>query len=388
MSTQTTKRVIRIATLGIEDRTRRTLDVVFKGPGEGAYILVEEGLAEAVIFDFDCVNAATLWEEYRKRHPKLPSLVMSINHKEVPEAVFLRKPIQISSLFQALTEVKARMETLQEVEVTHSTSHKSPPPTESEPSPSRAPQVSSKQSEELDRLCGSVADINLEDTQAVERIYYNPHNYFQGVFERALQVAQTQEHGVLISGMPEPIVLLPKSNRMLCEIPDHQLKALCLVPVQQRLITISPLDITDPKMQPLCQSVQNLQRCQPLDQLIWKIALWTARGHLPEGTDLQKVVQLSRWPNLTRLLLTPYSLQIASLWHKRPYSLLETAKLLDIPQRYVFTFYSGVIALQLLKTPNTIQPVLAPKQDVKQQDFFHRLLSKIWGKTSHSRVTT
>jgi hypothetical protein len=385
MSTQPTKRVIRIATLGIEDRTRRTLDVVFKGPGEGAYTLVEEGLAEAVIFDFDCVNAATLWEAYRKRHPKLPTLVMSINHKEIAETVFLRKPIQISSLFQALTEVKAKMEMQQEVAMDNPVSHaKLPAPA---PPPVRPVPMLNKQSEELERLCGSVADVHLHDTQGLARIYYNPHNYFQGVLERALQMALAHEHGVLISGMPEPIVLLSKNNRILCEIPDHQLKALCLVPVQQRLITISPLNIADPKTQTLYQATQNLQRCQPLDQMIWKVALWTARGHLPEGTDLQQVIQISRWPNLTRLLLTPYSLQIASLWHKRPYSLLETAKLLDIPQRYVFTFYSGVSALQLLKIPSTEIPLLTPKQDIKQQAFFHRLLSKIWGKTA-SRVTT
>lgn len=387
MSTQHTKRVIRIATLGIEDRTRRTLDVVFKGPGEGVYTLVEEGLAEAVIFDFDCVNAAILWEEYRTRHPKLPTLVMSINHKEIPNTIFLRKPIQISSLFQALTEVKGKMEILQEVEADSPVSHAKLPT--HEPAPLLRPSPMQKQSEELERLCGSVADINAEDVQGIPRIYYNPHNYFQGVLARALQTAQTQTDGVLISGMPEPIVLLPKINRMLCEIPDHQLKALCLVPVQQRLITISPLNATDPKTQVLYQRLQDIQRCQPLDQLTWKIALWTARGHIPEGTDLQQLVQLSRWPNLTRLLLTPYSLQIASLWHKRPYSLLETAKILDIPQRYVFTFYSGVSALQLLKTPSTDDSsALSPKQDIKQQDFFRRLLSKIWGKASHSRVTT
>ncbi len=387
MSTQHTKRVIRIATLGIEDRTRRTLDVVFKGPGEGAYTLVEEGLAEAVIFDFDCVNAAILWGEYRARHPKLPTLVMSINHKEIPDTVFLRKPIQISSLFQALTEVNGKMETRQEAEADSPVSH-AKLPTHTEPSAPR-PTPILKQSEELERLCGSVADVDLKDAQDIARIYYNPHNYFQGVLARALHTAQTQIDGVLISGMPEPIVLLPKSNRMFCEIPDHQLKALCLVPVQQRLITISPLNATEPNTQVLYQTVQNLQRCQSLDQLMWKIALWTARGHIPEGTDLQQLIQISRWPNLTRLLLTPYSLQIASLWHKRPYSLLETAKVLDIPQRYVFTFYSGVAALQLLKTPSTDDSlIVSPKQDIKQQAFFHRLLSKIWGKTSHSRVTT
>jgi hypothetical protein len=390
MSTQHTKRVIRIATIGVEDRTRRTLDVVFKGPGEGAYVLVEEGLAESIIFDFDCFNAAVLWEDYRKRHPKLPTLVISVNHKEIPDTVFLRKPIQISSLFQTLGEIKERMDALQqqaEIQLEPPKLHAHTGTVSDRPAtiPSRF-----QKDDELDRLCGSVADVNLENGQDVQKIFYNPYQYFQGVLDKALRTAIENDTGVLISGMPQQIVLLPKNNRMLCASPDHELKALCLVPVQQRLITISLLNATDANTQALRQRVeQSLQHGKPLDQFIWKVALWTARGHIPTGTDLQQPVRLSRWPNLTRLLLTPYSLQIASLWHKRTYSLLETAKVLDIPQRYVFTFYSGARALHLIKiTPSDTIDVTTPKQDTKQQAFFHRLLSKIWGKSGSQRVTT
>jgi len=390
MSTQDTKRVIRIATIGVEDRTRRTLDVVFKGPGEGAYALVEEGLAESIIFDFDCFNATVLWEDYRKHHPKLPTLVMSVNHKEVPDTVFLRKPIQISSLFQALGEIKVRMDALQEqaeIQLEPPKLHAHTGTVSDRPAtiPSRF-----QKDDELDRLCGGVADVSLENMRDVEKIFYNPYQYFQGVLDKALRTALENDTGVLISGMPEQIVLLPKSNRMLCASPDHELKALCLVPVQQRLITISLLNATDANTQALRQRVeQSLQHGKPLDQFIWKVALWTARGHIPTGTDLQQPVRLSRWPNLTRLLLTPYSLQIASLWHKRSYSLLETAKVLNIPQRYVFTFYSGAWALHLLKIASSDPAeVMIPKEDAKQQAFFHRLLSKIWGKSGSQRVAT
>jgi len=210
------------------------------------------------------------------------------------------------------------------------------------------------------------------------------------VLDKALRTALENDTGVLISGMPEQVVLLPKNNRLLCASPEHELKALCLVPVQQRLITISLLNATDANTHALRQRIeQSLQHGKPLDQFIWKVALWTARGHIPTGTNLQQPVQLTRWPNLTRLLLTPYSLQIASLWHKRSYSLLETAQVLDIPQRYVFTFYSGAQALHLLKIiPSDAVAVIAPKEDTKQQAFFQRLLSKIWGKSGSQRVAT
>lgn len=388
MSTQHTRRVIRIATIGVDERVRRTLDVVFKGPGEGSYALVDEGLAESVIFDFDCFNASVLWEDYRVRHPKLPTLVMSVNHKEVADTVFLRKPIQISSLFDALRAVKVQMDALQaatETQIDHPKLHAHSGSTSDRPAtiPSKL-----HKDDELDRLCGGVADVSLDNPLEVEKVFYNPYQYFQGVLDKALRTALENDTGVLISGMPEQIVLLPKSNRMLCASPEHELKALCLIPVQQRLITIGLLNATDANTRALCQRIeQSLQHCKPLDQFIWKVALWTARGHVPTGSDLEQPVRLSRWPNLTRLLLTPYSLQIASLWHKRSYSLLETAKVLDIPQRYVFTFYSGAWALHLLQTTTTDNAeVVAPKEDVKQQAFFHRLLSKIWGKTGSQRV--
>ena len=86
---------------------------------------------------------------------------------------------------------------------------------------------------------------------------------------------------------------------------------------------------------------------QPMETLLWKIALWTAHGRLPAGTPLNKRVVLIQWPNLSRLPMPPYALQIAALWQQQPCSLLETAKHFAIPQRYVFAFYSATHALHL-----------------------------------------
>jgi len=82
----------------------------------------------------------------------------------------------------------------------------------------------------------------------------------------------------------------------------------------------------------------------------WTLTLMAARGRVPIDTDLSAKVKLRQWPNMTRLQTFPNSMRIASLWSREPISLLESATVLGIPQRYVFTFYSAVNALALVET--------------------------------------
>jgi hypothetical protein len=44
----------------------------------------------------------------------------------------------------------------------------------------------------------------------------------------------------------------------------------------------------------------------------------------------------------------PHALRIAALWATRGASLIDTSRLLDIPQRYVFAFYNAALATDLL----------------------------------------
>ena len=119
-----------------------------------------------------------------------------------------------------------------------------------------------------------------------------------------------------------------------------------------------------------------------LPSLFWKVALWASRGRLPEGTSLTQPIFLRRWPNFTRLQVTPYAFAIAALWAEQPRSLLDTARHLQIPQRYVFAFYSAAKSLQLAGETRRAADTLIQPQEItasKQRGLLGRLLDRLRG---------
>jgi hypothetical protein len=120
------------------------------------------------------------------------------------------------------------------------------------------------------------------------------------------------------------------------------------------------------------------------DAVLWKVSIWASRGRLPLiYNNIDKKFSLKYWPNLTRFMMTPHSMEIAALWTKDPISLRKTLDLLDIQQRYVFSFYSAAIALDLItfetedrKSSKVISDVnhALKKPEAKRKGVFSKLL--------------
>jgi len=132
----------------------------------------------------------------------------------------------------------------------------------------------------------------------------------------------------------------------------------------------------------------NDPRIRETEGLIWSIAAWSSRGRVPVGTPLDHPVHLLHWPNLTRLSDIPGAMQISALWIKQPTSLLETANILGLPYRHVFSFYVACHALGLVHIEvaaqrpqvqvqiNAQAPKAAPIAPEKR-GLFSRMLSKL-----------
>ena len=105
-----------------------------------------------------------------------------------------------------------------------------------------------------------------------------------------------------------------------------------------------------------------------------------ARGRIPLGTDPSTKVKLKHWPNLTRLQTFPNAMRIASLWSRQPVSLLESATVLGIPQRYVFAFFSAVQVLGLVETldaESTNQGRLDGRPVSRHRNLFRKILAHL-----------
>jgi hypothetical protein len=85
-----------------------------------------------------------------------------------------------------------------------------------------------------------------------------------------------------------------------------------------------------------------------LDQLLWRGGMLTGAGRLPVEVDVTRTLYLKHWPNFTRIERLPQSVRMAALWATRGASIIETAKLVGVPQRQVVAFYNGMAALDLV----------------------------------------
>lgn len=357
------EKTLRIVALGMEERALKTLDAVFRGPGLGCYQLVKDQSADVAIVDLDGMQGIQLLEDFRRHHPQTPILVLSVHRQAIDNTFFIKKPLQINMLFEGLEKiVQGLQSSTSSAQLTDN-------------------KASSKESESLttaERLCGSLPDVDPLDPIAISKVYYEPKNYLQGILEKSLAIGKQQKTGIVISGFAELIILLPETNQAFCPLKDHELRAICLMPIQHRLINTILINQTDKTF--YAQIQKNMIQSQPLDQFLWKISLWTSHGRIPVGIDLNKPVYLYRWPNLTRLLLTPHALRIAALWKKCPYSLIDTAHALNIPQRYVFTFFAAVHSLQLVRfVEESAMPMQPVTEKHPKRELFQKILSKILG---------
>jgi hypothetical protein len=85
-----------------------------------------------------------------------------------------------------------------------------------------------------------------------------------------------------------------------------------------------------------------------MDQLLWRGGMLTSAGRLPSGVDVTRTIYLKHWPNFTRIDRFPQAVRVAALWATRGASIIETAKLVGVPQRQVIAFYNGMAALDLV----------------------------------------
>lgn len=361
-----------VATIGVDKQTIKILELVFQGPAKGAYQLVATPQhADAVIFDFDCLSAETLWKAYRDKHPHLPTMMFSLQIREMANIVFVQKPLQIERVLKGL----ATLQTMPNIAVA------APPPKVVETSHSTrdvklAQELAIEEKEKaIHEYCGHLEDVDPGIHEQIEKIYYDPSKYLQGFLEKAYQMSLEQpQAGIWVEGLSDPLILQGEDNLLKCATgwDEQKLRTMTVMPLTKRL-QFRPIDAKEIKQ---LEAKYNFTK-QPLDNALWKIALWTARGHIPRGINPHHRVVLNEWPNFTRLIVTPHALQITALWAARPSSLIETAHHLNIKQRYVFSLFSAAAALKLVTTDRHNQDATATFSKHAKRSILQRILARL-----------
>ena len=110
-------------------------------------------------------------------------------------------------------------------------------------------------------------------------------------------------------------------------------------------------------------------------ELLWCTAFHASAGRLMEGCYRDDVVELVRWPNLSRLPSTPSTIRMTAFFSRYPTSIILARSLLKVEREELYQFYSAARCAGFARAVNrkAEEPQLEPHRN-------HTLLSALFGK--------
>jgi len=403
----------RVATLGLDQRMRNALELFLKSKLDGRFALVEADAADLFIIDLDSYGGHDLWSKQSEANPDQPVILLSVKDTETNDRTyFVRKPMRPQELIAALTDATSKVKGVP----TEPESPAEAPATgarqpsidtfdiEEEPAPITRPvavYTSPKLQQQEDggassmsvgnaglklserdpkTFIGSAPDIDPDDPRQVAKAQFDPDVYLIGKLAYAVKLPNRAGRAVRLELDHGAITLIPETGKALVDIQHTQLRTLAVVPMPEENTKFRFVD-------GVSLSDVSPHRIWQIDALLWTSALLASRGRVPAGTDITAKLTLKRWPNLTRLAVFPNAVRITSFLSREPVSLVDTARALKIPQRFVFAFHAAADALDLIersngteKKPQRAENAAQARMDSKEsanRGLFRRILSHL-----------
>ena len=200
----------------------------------------------------------------------------------------------------------------------------------------------------------------------------------------AVRLAKQSQQVVEIKVLPYSIFILPNEHQIFTElsISDENFIQFSRNKIKQGEMNIHILSsIETGKLE---MQMNQLPKCiHSLESFLWTSSLLASYGRLPITLNLDKKTALKYWPSFARIEAFPYSMRIAALWHHSPDTLMEIANKLAIPQRYVFAFYNGAVALDLVEhDPKKVKKQIKAQPKKKGSGLISRLFKRLLGGSS------
>jgi hypothetical protein len=227
-------------------------------------------------------------------------------------------------------------------------------------------------------LCGEHDDTSLHQA---DELRYIPENHFIGKLTGAVRLAKQSQQVVEIKTLPDSVFILPNEHQVFTKlsIEGENFIKFSHDKIEQGDMNIHILSsIETGKLE---MQMSELPKCiHSLESFLWTSSLLASNGRLPITLDLDKKTALKYWPSFARIEAFPYSMRIAALWHHSPDTLVQMAEKLAVPQRYVFAFYNGADALDLIeRDPKKVRQQIKAKPKKKGTSLISRLFKRLLG---------
>lgn len=332
---------VRVAAFAMDERMRQTLKAFFSGQCRGAFTLVEPAEADIALVDVDCNEGRQELERLTAR-PERELLVVTVSEREPEETHdgFLKKPLRAAPALALLVRIEERL---------------------------RARALDATEA-------GTVS-------AASRLVRYSPADHLQGAIEEAARACQEDGRPLRLACDQFSPIFLPASRLVIQRCSDSQLQLHLRSRTDGRTIEAAHVDDRE---EWLVSTEQGSS--VPMEAFLWKVALWTGRGRLPETADPEAPLVLTGWPNFTRLVVPEQAMPIIAFWAQQTASVLETAELLRLPLPTVVNVHNAATALGLLRqgkrrADRLVAPA-APKVDRARGGLLARMLNKLGGADS------
>jgi hypothetical protein len=396
-------RKIKISLHGMDDKAAKMFGMFLEMYFSGGFEIVSRGQQDIVVVDLDGVHGEVVWSKLRQEFTG-PALVLSVHKKVAPNTVWVPKPItsqfkfSLKSVLSLLDESGtpasgAVSPSLPEREKTF-VENSNPNPIIGTKSglPAQIPKTAINPVAETTALVKMVylSERNYSNQLTDESylrqapaVFYNPNHYFQALMVQGIAKSLAEKTPVRIMCCDTIIIKLDAVHDELFTACTRKfLRSMAIIVVDGRNSETHAISADN-----YASSKERLatdSQLKKLSTVMWELAIWTARGRVPEGTQVLAPVGLKSWPNLTRLPLTPRMLEIIALWVTSPTNLLRTAERLRASYAEVFSVYSVCHGLGLVYDDVWVPAIddhavglPAPTSSAKKSGMLSRLLSKL-----------
>lgn len=349
-----------ISSIGLDTRSIKAFDLFFKNHCKSAFSMTDDHKkADLTIADLDAFKSAEKMALFIEDYSERQIIVMSLlqNNNDYKNTHPIKKPVdhkQLADLLKSVSsgKIKSKTKITKSSPATQKPEEKPVAPTavsatlQTESKWASNAKAAQLLSEDLIDFVGSQPDIDVNKPTEIMSITFDPSKKLLGSIVKACQLSEEKRGMIELSHLGITILVDKVLDTIDCFSGDGIIRPRCLLeseelPVFKRL---NPKYREDKDAYKKAHKQSKLYHSD-LDTFIWKVALWSSRGRIPQNLNLNTPVYLSEWPNLTRLAAIPHAVRIAALLSQQPQTLSELANNLKIPQRYVFAFYSAANAL-------------------------------------------
>lgn len=369
---------LKLAVLGLDSRAENLFRMFFQGPCQNNATVVSAAQAEATLIDLDVPQGKALFQQFRETNPTQIIVLLSISEPQViePNIVFVKKPAQAQTMMKAIEDARRLSREVPTKTLVVEGSDNSPNGNlkvvqgkiDGQATPKRAASLLDEQT--FKSYLGYRDDVDPNDHKKVASMIYVPRDYLQGHIQSAWELACNREQPLRLETPWRSVSFFPQQQLVHVDADEPQVRAACSIPF--RNIASVDIGLGEKKaLSNICtitsDEADELLRSKQMNSIagfLWKIALLTSKGRLPESIHPFEPLGLKYWPNMTRLLLPPHAMRIASLLINKSVTPFEAASVLNIRQQYVFAFLSAAHVLDLIEQRNQPRPELPPSHQV------------------------